>query len=274
MSNRRDLLSVRRGLRKPFELQEGMPPHIWAQLRPLMYDGLGERPDVVGVIAARLMIPVGHGYSPLQDLFGEIAGDEDLILDVLDLYVRFAVALRDPRASQILRDIKFLLGQGHSIWTLNLDEGRVEERVSSEVTAMYESLQSEGGRASELISEAWRCAFGRSPDPSAAWDQCTRALEAALIPIVSPRNTKARYGTVVSNMKDLPEKWDADLTGDTPRERTLAFIDLLEKVPYSPDRHEGSSTVHIPVTLARSIVLITTSILEIVHQKGLRRVEP
>lgn len=264
---------MRRGIREPFELLEGVPEHIWAQMRPLLLNLLADRERFVDFIAVRLHIPVSSAHSRAYELISAVDGDDDSILDVLDMYVRIAVAAGDAADRSVLSNINMLLEQGHSAWRLNVEDGRVERRVSDEATAMYESIQSEKDRVAERLSDAWRFVFGRSPDPSAAWDRCTKAIEAALKPIVSPKNSLATYGTIVRDLEQKPAKWDADMRGATAEERTLAFIDLLKQVPFAPDRHEGDAPPPISLDVARSVVIITTSILEIVHQEGLRSVK-
>lgn len=272
-------LSVRRGVRKPFVLQEGVPLHIREQVVPTVQTWLYRNPEHAARISVALEIPVDRSMPGWPAAIASVEEtDDDTLLDVVDMYLRLATQhISTSSASadgpKLVRDAFKL---GHSVWAVKpstLGPWFLERRVSDEISQSYKSVLTLANSAAAHLSDAWRSVFSRQRNASTAWSSATKALEAALAPIVIPKNDRPQYGTIVNALKARPDKWDADLSGDDAAERVIAFIRLLELVPYAPDRHGTPDFAHIEPGLARSIVLITTSILELIHQDGLRRVE-
>lgn len=272
-------LSVRRGVRKPFVLQEGVPLHIREQVVPTVQTWLYRNPEHAARISVALEIPVDRSMPGWPAAIASVEEtDDDTLLDVVDMYLRLATlhlsSVSMPTdGSKLVRDAFKL---GHSVWAVKSsgwDPWFLERRVSDEMSESYRSALTLGNSAASHLSDAWRFVFSRQADSSSAWSSSTKALEAALAPIVLPKNDRAQYGTIVKALRDKPGKWDSDMSGGDAEERVAAFIQLLELVPYAPDRHGTPDFNHIEPSLARSIVLITTSILELINQKGLRRIE-
>lgn len=263
------LLSVRRGVREPFELKEGVPPHIASQLYPWLSEEFRSRRRLAARIAAAIEYPFRESGYFVKDL----QGHDDDTLDVVDLLLRYwgsddFLAHQNAEAIRILTQ---LLKDGHSVWTVNTDPLRLDRRVSTVALQQYRSAVGVDDRASEFLSSAWQLVFSRNPDPSHAWSQATKALEARLGPIAVPNNPAPSFGQLGKALRAKPEKWDADMPGDDNTSRVLAFADLLDRFPFAPDRHGRENVPEIEIGTARSVVLIATTILEILHQKGLRR---
>lgn len=269
-------LSVRRGIKEPFKLEEGVPEHLAVQVKPLLWEGLNLDPQVGSAIAASLRIPIStasRGWA--NNLVLRASEDEDLFLDVIDLYLRLTTGTDNPWGpkewERIAAELSLLFDLGHSAWEVAWNPGRLERRVSTEATQAYESAQKLGDAIASHLSEAWRAVFSRTTNPSHAWASATKALEAALAPLVIPNSPRPQYGQIVKAMEEKPSKWQADLPGEDEEDRVRNFITLLRQVPYAPDRHGKPDFTAIEEGQARSVVLITTAILEIVHQGGLKQ---
>ena len=105
--------------------------------------------------------------------------------------------------------------------------------------------------------------YGRNPNPSHAYREAIRAVEAAAIPVVSPKHAKATLGTVIGDMKSTPDKWKVSLQpakGD-PVMHVVGMMELLwtaqfdrhgtadESVPLTVSKQEAEAAVHLALTL-------------------------
>jgi hypothetical protein len=114
------------------------------------------------------------------------------------------------------------------------------------------------------LTSAWNHAFGRNPDPSRAYAESIKAVEAAAIPVVSPNNSKATLGTVLGDLKAAPQKWQLVLsrpstTGIAPVEVVTHLVSLLwanqtdRHAPVQPiDQSQAEEAVHIALMLVHT----------------------
>lgn len=253
-------------------LKEGVPTHLRAQLESILRSWMyGNRTEAL-LLATSLEITVKPDSSGWVDSIVRELRDDDVMLDFVDLYLKastreFDVEQPGPET------VSNLFNLGHSVWqvmTPRWSPWYLERRVSDEALNSYKNALGLGDGAAQHLSDAWQAVFSRQSNPSIAWSSATKALEAALAPIVIPKNERPQYGPIVKALKDKPSKWDADLSGGTPEERVQEFVRLLELVPYAPDRHGKRDFTDIDPGAARSLVLITTAILEIIRNDGLR----
>src|SRR5438552_18019028 len=88
----------------------------------------------------------------------------------------------------------------------------LQRRTTSEAISALEQLSRNAPDAARHLTSAWNHAFGRSPDPSRAYAEAIKAVEAAAIPVISPNNAKATLGTVIGDLKSAPQKCQLVLT--------------------------------------------------------------
>src|SRR5439155_4689791 len=84
--------------------------------------------------------------------------------------------------------------------------------VAETVKASVQETASSSGRAGAHLATAWREAYGRDPDPTAAYREAVRGVEAAAKPVVLPNNDAATLGTMIAAMRDAPGKWKTVFT--------------------------------------------------------------
>lgn len=65
-----------------------------------------------------------------------------------------------------------------------------------------DKAMSECGDAGELLAEAWRQLFGRSPNPTEAYNTVMRALDETTKHTLSPNNPQATLGQSLTNMRN------------------------------------------------------------------------
>ena len=119
------------------------------------------------------------------------------------------------------------------------------------------------------MQEAWALAFGREPNLSDAWGRAIKAIETLLKPIVSPKNNKATIGSMTSELRQAPGKWECKLpdrvynvNGEINSKRGIeVFIDALATIGYQPDRHGSDQPQDVDEATARSVLFLATTIV-------------
>lgn len=265
-------LSVRRGIREPFDFHAGIPPHIKIQLEAWVqsflytnYSGVVERTLDEVITLLQWPIAVADPLQRLRAVVQRIDRDDDAFLDLLDL-------LCGAASTDRLRALDLILDMGMSEWRVRFGAPQgLEERLTEEARTAYRTAVSVGDPATEHIAEAWVKAFGRQAEAGAAWHAAVKAVECLLQPIVEPKNQRATLGTMVKALRAKPDKWrfaiataDGDLTA-TP------FLGALEIVGYEPGRH-GTDPNRATIEQARVVVLQTVAVVEWLRAGALERV--
>ena len=113
---------------------------------------------------------------------------------------------------------------------------RLEKRTLPPVRAAVAALAQRPGNAATHLDKAWRAAFGREPNPTLAYSEAIKAVEAAAIPVVLPNDSQATLGKIVGELRANPQKFHHIFTRDaepvkgsamSPIEIVTAQADLL-----------------------------------------------
>lgn len=266
-------LSVRRGLREPFRLVEGVPRHARALLAEWMTDVFmsqrNDRGGHVRVMISALQLPfdtTDPGALPRLlanfDAASETPEEHFYFLDVLDYMTRVYPSSRQDLASD--------LETAGSVWRVDLDEGGLRRRVPDEALASYEKALEEQPSAAEHLSNAWAHAFGLHSDPGRAWGDAIKALEAVLSPIVIPDARLAKLSDIQSAVRNAPEgKFVIRAAGRDPK---ASLSGMLDAIPYEPGRH-GSDPTRAEIETGRVVVLQATAILAAVGEGLITRAD-
>jgi hypothetical protein len=172
--------------------------------------------------------------------------DPEKFLDVVDLLVHRAETY--GQAAAALQKIETILKQGGSLWRVAVrDDGpRLERRVEESVSTVVDAAISGGGRAGQYLALAWADLYGRIPNPSGAFRESVKAVEAAAQPVLLPKNERATLGQMIAAVQDAPSKWTVNLrpsSGD-PVGDLLGMLQLLWRSEY--DRH-GTNVDEVPL---------------------------
>lgn len=254
--------------------QEGLPDYLvqpcleW--LEPLLWEKNrmtgGNDPNDEALKTLQLVLRMERplswkegGYTAIYSLKNRIVEDREFALDVLDFFVQ-KVAL--PSYADKLDEA---LTIGGSIWEvahISDDERHLVQRVVGPVGASIQALQSESERAHHHLSVAWQKLVGRNPDPSGAYREAIRAVEAVAKPVVTPKDPTATLGKIIAAIRDKPEKWKVSLNKASP----LQVADMADLIwRGQQDRHgtddpdavlnvtqeEADAAVHLALALAR-----------------------
>ena len=260
--------SVRTGIEQDNGPYEDLPDFLYQPLT-LWIDSnfggrLGSTADVLGgprlAAAIRRVIPrPDDGPLTVRAVTGSISlfDTDDKLLDAVDavLYLReMPVAAR--------QSLDELLTLGGSVWRVDPGGRGLIRRVDETAVAAFEAASSPADAASAELSEAWVAAYGRNPNASDAWDHSIKAVEAVLIPIVTPNNSKATLGDVVGILNSQGSRWQLDLHGHDDSQSVGPLVAMLRLMWPNPDRHgsgtsrtpslpEAQEVVHLAITLVQ-----------------------
>lgn len=201
-----------------------------------------------------------------HSLSAEITGNPDLLLDVVDWLLRFAAfsGCNDPGVAPLEQ----MLDEGGSAWRVAPDgKSLIERTLDAEHAAVKLAAQGDDQIAAD-INTAWNAAWRRE-EPSAveAYAAAVNAIEGVLAPIVAPKHTRPTLGTIISDLRNKPEKWDTRFRSAETVEALTAMLDELWR---SQHRHGGAG---VPNTLdeARDAVSIAVAVVGLCRRGFLER---
>lgn len=222
--------SVRIGARLPDrELWEGIPDWLLEPLLDWLEENLGRWS--VRQLSLRLRIPLQQSESPkrvLRDALMQRAGESERgrwdILDAIDFLCRTDTdgELAIPRTfiggqplagTEPLAALDRLLVNGGSAYRWR--KGRLERRVDDSAVAAFErATATASDEASMHLRRAWSATYGRDPDPSRAYGDAVRAVEAVACPLVLPDDQRPTLGKVIARLRQRPSDWTFILPGE------------------------------------------------------------
>jgi hypothetical protein len=167
-------------------------------------------------LAFRLDPPLSgrQARERFADLLGRMAEDDEFALDVLDWMLHHWQHFGDGHyAGQWANRLNETLRQGGSVWEVTDSDGgfRLSRRAVGPVVDVLQHTATEATRAHDHLAAAWSKLTSRGPDPSGAYREGVRAVEAIAKPIILPDNHLATLGQMIAAMRDKPEKWQSTL---------------------------------------------------------------
>lgn len=235
------------------ELHEGIPPHLGSSFASWLVNALNDdggilnRPALNDALlktfvrkSRRLLALGGTPYDVMDGVLKQCNDDHVLALDLAD----FILSHHEDRKTHAI-GLAVILRQAGSAWTvvqLDANEGtgyRLERRVSEAVVATAREVMSRSGRAGEHLKNAWSMAYGREPDFNGSFLESVKAVEAAMVPVVSPNDSQATLGRMLGEMKKNKDRFKVALNSKDPSlpsfEVVWSMCQLLWKS--QPDRH-------------------------------------
>ncbi|MDU7731116.1 MAG: hypothetical protein E7J96_06975 [Actinomyces sp.] len=269
-------LSIREGRREPFKPTTGMPPYLWPSIKLWMNkyfinrDGTFDGAHLLHLIRVLRITPPPdvHGRSLYHTITRSLETAPTEALDVIDALLFLD---HNPRElNEILKDVD------HE-YTVHSDRKRLVKKIDDSVWTEYKLAIETQDEASALLEQAWAKQFSRKQDLKGAWADATKAVEAALKPIVAPKG-EASIGSMIQMLKDKPEKWECRLPDRNWKKITITGIDSLANalilVGYEPGRHGGSNDEPpIDSITSSTVVLQAVSIVAWIRQGALRMLD-
>ncbi len=275
--SKRDSSDTARRYDGPFD---GVPEWLKPSLMTWLVEFFFVHDDVMGEVYPRrdLILRLGritnHALPVRLDSFGEaLLSDAVLMLDATDFALSTLtqdVYYGEPDAVAALRQF---LDDSRSVYTVGRNPAggyELQRRLPDEATAAATAAMSDDDRAAEHLQEAWSKAFGRHADPGGAYDHAVKAVEVVAKGTVSPKDSTATLGKMITALRDGHSKWTCVIDADGAVEKLAAMMDLLWKGHY---RH-GDETKPIKPTpdAARAAVHLAVTLVQLFRSGAIRRV--
>ena len=277
-------LSVRRNQQSEFSLVDNVPQFMRHGIKGWIQQAINGDNRLVAQMALELRIDelsdnIDNFYADdaviacIQRSGPWDMYDESLALDVIDWLLDHGCG-----HAQSLEHI--LKSAGH-VLRVSPDGSRLVERIEPTLWNEYEQVTQLDDQASQYMQEAWALAFGRNPNGSDAWSKAIKAIETLLKPIVAPKNNKATIGSMTSELRQAPGKWECKLpdriynvNGETNVKPGIeVFIDALATIGYQPDRHGSDQPQDVDEATARSVLFLATTVVGWLRDGILRTVD-
>jgi len=261
------------------EFHDGLPAHLTAPAMQWLAGAAGEV-TMMGAgtpslrflrrfqVEAMLEPPLDwhrQQHSAYVDMMSRFQRNPEFALDALDFALHAMTDTSgDPMmAANHARDLDQLLESGRSIWrVVYIENGqwRLERSSLGPVMEAISSIEGPSSRAHAHLVDAWKKLAGRHADPSAAWKEAVRAVEAVAKPVVMPNDQKATLGKMITAIEEKPSKWSFVLGQP---EDVAAMCKLIwksqfdrhgtddESVPLNASLEEADAAVHTAITLVR-----------------------
>lgn len=168
----------------------------------------------------RLELSSGASESIYLNLQALAEHDSERYLSAIDYLLHLGVA--EERA----RELQEILSGGGSAWrVVNVEQSayQLQRRLVDGVEEAIEE-PARTGRPGELLRKALGAAYGQHPEPSTAYREAVRAVEAAAKPIVTPSDGLATLGRMIGEMRAAPERFSVALTGDEGISRVIGMM--------------------------------------------------
>lgn len=242
-------------------LHEGVPPWMRASAVRWVADILGDGSPELLRLEQHLHFQLNweSSRSALQSVLAEVGNDRSRALDILDYCLsRTPTMIRGWEMREALGGMLYVSG---SAWTLGDDAAGqpcLHRRVDEVVERAAKDEMAQKGNAARHLHIAWHRTYGRNSDPSGAYREAVRAVEAAAKPVVSPADSISTLGKIIRAMKDKPSKWESDLgsvavAADMMSELWTTQLDRHgtddESVPLSVSQRQAEAAVHLALTL-------------------------
>lgn len=197
--------------------------------------------------------------NTLQDLDTFVGHHHDRLLMVIDWLVReeakpLAQQLAAERPSRVTPDgwtahleserrrlrrqfapLDELLSRGGSAWRVDVDPAGLFERVTDDERKTFAEATSGQDAATEHLNAAWAAAWRLEPDGQTAFDEAVKAVEAALKPVVTPKDRVTHLGRILGEITASQGRYTSRL------ERT---VEGSKRQALTPFDNEGVQMIH------------------------------
>jgi hypothetical protein len=244
-------------------LYEGTPDHLDGPLRSWLDDAVSE--ELARRIFARLRWK--SDSRVVSYVLPQV--EQDRLLDAVDAALFFG----PDRGKAPRKALANLLEDGGSAYRLTQDQTGLERRVDPAVTQIFRASPEVARTSGQTdvakhLEDAWRQLYGLHPDPSAAYRDAIRAVEAAAIPVVIPTDPRATLGGVLSSLRQGRAKWELAIAAQNGQPASIDPLAAMLALLWEGhrDRHPGGPTsapitqpaaeaaVHLAATLAHWFV--------------------
>ena len=178
---------------------------------------------VASAVRIPFALPATTPRDALNGLIARCVDDDQVFLDVVDELLSDS---DDYYQSELM---EILSGAGSNLTVGEDAQGRgwLEERVPEATRAAFVDAISSGSAAAHSLGKSWSAAFGRNKNPKSAYSEAIVAVEAAMRPVVSPRDNSATLGRMIGQIKDAPNKFGFRIVPDRPSGTPVDPMEML-----------------------------------------------
>ncbi|MFF4145907.1 hypothetical protein ACFY0A_32160 [Streptomyces sp. NPDC001698] len=251
------------GKHDPEVLYEELPDHLAVPVRQWALQVVSNY-QVVGVVCLRLRLPstVLNSHSPGEALANyQDKSNPMIFVEIVDALLAALAEVRPftagryngATASDLCRQLDFILTEGGSAYMINPDKNglcrRVDETLRQSLEAAVQAADKQTQGAGAHLREAFAAAYGISPNPSVAYSQSVKAVEAVANPLFLPKSPEPTLGAVRSTLDQGRNKYEMVVEDRTGAPAGInAVVELLNLLWHGQrDRHAGGPTSR-PVT--------------------------
>lgn len=174
-------------------------------------------------------------FNPVDTLLRYAGESDETLIDVLDVVLAHVQIARVNGAPKLEK----MLSLSNFEWKVKADNAGLEMRVASEIADWAIEKIDPSESCGKFLSSAWANHFGKYPDYSKSYSESVKALEALLIPIVSPKHLKATLGTVIGELNTNNSTLEL-LFEENANTKAVIVKDLLKLIwQNQDDRHGG-----------------------------------
>lgn len=243
-------------------LDENVTPHLAPYLRRWCLGILERNPKTRARMSRRMRLVLGT--HPINRLVSMIRDKPDMLLNI----AHWLLTEGNVRADRVT-ELEQLLSEAGSAWMVDIEASMLRRRLSREEEDSLRLAVGPADDAAEHLKEAWTAAWRReTPSQVEAYDGAVKALEAILAPIVIPKNTEPRLGTIIRALEDKPEKWESRFRGP---ETVKAIKSMLDELWKTHGRHAEMTPNSLEQ--AQDAVTIAVAVVALVRRGFLTRVD-
>lgn len=260
-------------------LFEGVPGHLASALREWLEEATDEAcRRRIAALTRTSDLPSGNRMF-CDWVSDEVAGD--LLLDLIDAVLHVGPApqfsaLHPPKV--LIRQLDELLTDGGSVYHVRADACGLERRIAPEIAdaASHAIARAEAGTpsAAKHLAAAWQAAYGLHPNPTLAYSEAVKAVEAALIPLVQPKHAKATLGTVLGELRAKADRWRFAIDHGPSRDGNIAPVIAMAEMLWTgqTDRHATNGpTRTTSVPAAESALFVAIPLVQWAQSGALTR---
>jgi hypothetical protein len=224
---------------------EGIPLHLGPSLEQWVGRAASEALAERVAVRLRLELPAGWGWRNL------LLHERDRLLDVVDALLYLHPG-HEPYCSDTdhieleigVEQLSELLYDAGSAYRVAEDQTRLTRRIDGAVLeAAHHVQRSATADASHHLRTAWAAIYGLHPDPSKAYSEAIKAVEAASIPVVVPTQAGATLGHVLGQLDRQGDLYELAITDNTGAAASVIAVAHLVRLLWEghSDRHGGGS---------------------------------
>lgn len=156
-----------------------------------------------------------------------------------------------------------LLQRSRSLYEVGIRGGRpgLVRRVPLGVKDNADALFARTGQAGVRLAKAWEALYGVTPDASRAYALAIKAVEDIAIPLISPSNSRATLGTLITQMRDQ-RTWSLPMARENDDAKSGDVILGMMRLLWSGqhDRHGGQPSAPGDVSFDEAQVAVSLAV--------------